>query len=87
MTDSDIRFLRHLKSVGSATCKSNPPAKGIQTLVDLGYCRLAPTLIGPLGIRTGEVSVLLSEAGENYLENIDEQSDRRKSQASTVETT
>lgn len=91
MTVADIKFIRHLKSVGSAVCRSNPPAKGIQALVDAGYCRLSPTLLGPLGIRTGEVSVLLSEAGEHYINSLDKngtdrQSNGREDQAATVET-
>jgi hypothetical protein len=39
----------------------------IQSLISRGYCRTSPKRSGPLGIRTGEVCITVTEAGRFVL--------------------
>lgn len=48
---------------GWARCASNPPSAAIRSLVDRGFCRLAPELIGDLHLPSGRMMVGLTEAG------------------------
>jgi len=68
LSEREANFLMRLRDDyaahgGWAICKTNPPNPAIQGLVNRGYCRLSPARCGPLGVRTGEVMVGLTEAG------------------------
>ena len=62
-------FLKELASRenNQALCISNPPSKPIQSLVERGFCKFSKALCGPLHQATGEVFVMLTDAGKSIL--------------------
>lgn len=71
MKTNELEFLKHLYKCENhqALCKRNPPLDGIMKLVSKGFCKLSRAVCGPLYIPTGEVFVILTEAGKAYLED------------------
>ena len=69
LTDEEKKFLimlrdNFLEQDGWGECATNPPKKGLMSLVDRGYCKLSPARSGPLRLLTGSVMIALTEAGK-----------------------
>lgn len=63
LTESDLKFLIHLDSMGDFAMLKQPISSGILDLEKRGYVSLSKARLGPLGIYTGEETLALTEAG------------------------
>lgn len=62
LTEQEIAFLKRI-ATGNSLLTNGKASPRIQSLIDRGYCRTSPARSGPLGIYTGDIFILLTEAG------------------------
>lgn len=79
----EIAFLERIKK-GDCLLKNSTASEKIKAIAERGYVRFSSERIGPIMIATGEIYVLLTEAGRTILDDINAHEGQRMKDTSCL---